>query len=162
MPLRGYFTFTSLVTTSLNYMFTSVIHTCNTSITKPLMVCTIKKVNKQGFAKVSSAKHLHYTVCIYTCIYYIVGFFEVLKFREWLIFSFFTILFSNDSAKSSGTAMGLPYICFFERLNFMNDQYPQNSRNLCTLKKINYMVCICSYELHKNAPNKNISEQSLK
>ena len=30
----------------------------------------------------------------YLIFYHIVGFFEVLKFREWPIFSFFVILFS--------------------------------------------------------------------
>ena len=63
----------------------------------------------------------------------ILGFFEVLKFREWLIFGFFTILFSR---------MGLPkahilqwVVGFFEGLNFTNDQHPRNSWNLCTSKK---------------------------
>ena len=43
--------------------------------------------------------------------------------------------------------MGLPkahtlqwVIDFFEGLNFTNDQHPQNSWNLRTLKKTNYMV----------------------
>ena len=49
-------------------------------------------------------------------------FFEVLQFHEWLIFSFFMILFSQ---------MGLPkaqalqwVVHFFEGLNFMIDQHP--------------------------------------
>ena len=36
-------------------------------------------------------------------MYRIVGFFEVLKFREWLIFSFFTILFSQMSLPKAHT-----------------------------------------------------------
>ena len=53
-------------------------------------------------------------------------FFEVLKLREWLIFSFFMILLSQ---------MGLPkaqapqWVCrivgLFERLNFTSDQHPR-------------------------------------
>ena len=42
---------------------------------------------------------LQYSNSLVSLLYCIVGFFEVLKFREWLIFSFFTILFSQ---------MGLP------------------------------------------------------
>ena len=45
--------------------------------------------------------------------------------------------------------MGLPkahslqrVVGFFEGLNFMNDQYPQNSRNLRTSKKTNYTVIV--------------------
>ena len=60
-------------------------------------------------------------------------FIEVLKFRKWLIFSFFMILFSQ---------MGLPkaqalqwVVHFFKGLNFTKDQHPQNSWSLCTLKK---------------------------
>ena len=47
-------------------------------------------------------------------------FFEVLKIRKWLTFSFFCI-FTNGSAKSSGTVMGS---LFFEGLNITNDQNP--------------------------------------
>ena len=52
--------------------------------------------------------------------YHVVGFFEVLKFYEWLIyFQFFhDFIFMNESAKNSGTTMGQPYSWFFERSNF--------------------------------------------
>ena len=64
-------------------------------------------------------------------IYRTVGFFEILKFHEWPIFNFFVILFSQ---------MGLPealqwVVCFFERLNFTNDQHLRNLWNLRTSKK---------------------------
>ena len=67
-----------------------------------------------------------------------VGFFEVLKFREWLIFGFFTILFSRMGLSKAHTLQWV--VGFFEELNFMNDQHLRNSRNLHTSKKINYTV----------------------
>ena len=54
--------------------------------------------------------------------YCIVGFFEVLKFREWLIFSFFTILFSRMGLPKAHTLQWV--VGFFEGLNFTNDQHP--------------------------------------
>ena len=62
-----------------------------------------------------------------------IGFFEVLKFREWLIFGFFTILFSWMGFPKAHTLQWI--VDFFEGLNFMNDQHPRNLRNLHTLKK---------------------------
>ena len=66
-------------------------------------------------------------------------YFEVLKFRKWLIFSFFTILFSR---------MGLPkaqvlqwVVRFCEGLNFTNDQHPQNFAKFTYFEKTNYTVC---------------------
>ena len=59
-------------------------------------------------------------------------------------FQFFhNFIFTNGSAKSSGTAMGSS---FFEGLNFMNDQHPRNSWNLDTSKKTNYTVLLISDE----------------
>ena len=62
-------------------------------------------------------------------------FFKVLKFREWPIFIFYDFIFPNGSAK-------LEIIWgnyFFEGLNFMNDQHPQNLQNYI-LQKTNYIV----------------------
>ena len=51
-------------------------------------------------------------------------------------FQFFhDFIFTNGSAKNSGTTMGPPHIWFFERLNFTNDQHLWISQNLHTLKK---------------------------
>ena len=66
-------------------------------------------------------------------IYRIVGFFEVLKFREWLIFGFFTILFSRMGLPKAHTLQWV--VDLFEGLNFTNNQHPRNSRNLRTSKK---------------------------
>ena len=50
-------------------------------------------------------------------------------------FQFFhNFIFTNESAKSSGTEIGSQFV-FFKGLNFMNDQHPRNSRNLCNSKK---------------------------
>ena len=60
-------------------------------------------------------------------------FFEVLKFREWLIFGFFTILFSRMGLPKAHTLQWV--VGFFKVLNFTNDQHPQNLLNLRTSKK---------------------------
>ena len=73
----------------------------------------------------------------FTHRYRIVGFFEVLKFHEWLIFNFFTILFSEMGQLKAHTLQWV--VGFFEGLNFMNDQHPRNSWNLRTSKKTNYI-----------------------
>ena len=66
--------------------------------------------------------------------YRIVGFFEVLKFHKWPIFSFFAILFSRTGLPKA--QLGTQWVVhFFEGLNFMNDQHPRNLRNLHTSKK---------------------------
>ena len=57
---------------------------------------------------------------------------EVLKSGEWLVFSFFAILFSRMGLPKLSSAMGG---LFFEGLNFMNEEHPQNSQNLHTSKK---------------------------
>ena len=51
--------------------------------------------------------------------YHIVGFFEVLKFREWLIFGFFMILFPRMGLPKAQTLQWV--VGFLEGLNFMND-----------------------------------------
>ena len=66
--------------------------------------------------------------------YRIVGLFEVLKFREWLIFSFFT----NWSVKTGNYLEQL----FLEGLCFINDQHLQNSHNLRTLKNQLYSTYV--------------------
>ena len=50
---------------------------------------------------------------------------------------FCDFIFMNGSAKNSAMQW---VVCFFEVLNFTNEQYPRNSRNLRTLKKTNYTV----------------------
>ena len=77
------------------------------------------------------------------CNYRIVGFFKVLKFREWLIFGFFTILFSRMGLPKAHTLQWV--VGFFEGLNFTNDQHPRNLQNLRTSKKptIRYKVFYC-------------------
>ena len=60
-------------------------------------------------------------------------FFEVLKFHEWPIFSFFAILVSRMCLQKLIHCNG--QFIFFKELNFTNDQHLQNSRNLCTSKK---------------------------
>ena len=66
-------------------------------------------------------------ICIACCSfktheYRIVGFFEVLKFRVWLNFGFFTILFSRMGLPKAHTLQWV--VGFFEGLNFTNDQHP--------------------------------------
>ena len=77
-------------------------------------------------------------------MYHIVGFFEVLKFREWLIFGFFMILFSRMGLPKAHTLQWV--VGFFEGLNFTNDQHPRNLQNLRTSKKTNYTVYPSSCE----------------
>ena len=48
-------------------------------------------------------------------IYYIVGFFEVLKFREWPIFSIFMILFSQMGLPKAQTPQWVKRIVGFFR-----------------------------------------------
>ena len=81
--------------------------------------------------------------------YRIFGFFEVLKFREWLIFGFFTILFSQMGLPKAHTLQWV--VGFFEGLNFTNDQHPQNLWNLRTSKKTNYTVIIIWLPCNKNS-----------
>ena len=83
---------------------------------------------------------LYYELLI---LYHIIGFFEVLKFLEWPIFSFFAILFSRMGLQKLSTAMGI--VCFFEGLNFTNDQHPRNSWNLRTSKNQLYGRWVCPW-----------------
>ena len=75
-------------------------------------------------------------------IYRIIGFFEVLKFREWLIFGFFTILFSRMGLPKAHTLQRV--VDFFEGLNFTNDQHPRNRGIYVPRKKptIRYTFCM--------------------
>ena len=81
--------------------------------------------------------------------YHIVGFFEVLKFRKWLIFGFFMILFSRMGLPKAHTLQWV--VGFFEGLNFTNDQHPQNLQNLRTSKNQLYGKHKQCALLHKHA-----------
>ena len=59
-------------------------------------------------------------------------FFEVLKFGEWVIFSFFTIIFSRMHLPKAQQCN--EWFVFFKGLNFTNEQHPRNSWNLRTSK----------------------------
>ena len=74
-----------------------------------------------------------------SCYYCTVGFFVVLKFREWLIFSFLGFYFHEYICQKLSAAMDS---AFFEGLNFMNDQQLQNMRNLRTSKKPTIRYCL--------------------
>ena len=71
-------------------------------------------------------------VAAYIPTYRIVGFSRYLiSVNSW--FSVFSRFYSHDgSAKSSAVQW---VVCFFEDLNFMNEQHPWKSWNLCTSKK---------------------------
>ena len=64
--------------------------------------------------------------------YRIVGFSRYLNFANGRFSVFSRFHFHKSACKSSAL---LWVVCFFEGLNFTNDQHPRNSRNLRTSKK---------------------------
>ena len=120
-----------------------LVHACGTTITyvpdnKPFMMLrsSVKFLIESSLYLWLQIKVLNvgfgYDVSVMIS-YCIVGFFEVLKFRKWLIFVFFTILFSQMGLLKAHTLQWV--LGFFKGLNFTNDQHPQNSQNLRTSKK---------------------------
>ena len=94
--------------------------------------------------KIPMTESSHYSVVFlssttFNCwFYHIVGFFEVLKFCEWLIFGFFTILFSRMGLPKAHTLQRV--VGFFRGVKFHENQHPRNSRNLRTSKKTNWLI----------------------